>query len=148
MELGLSEMWTRFIVMGILLIIVELAIGVSDGFDVALVGTALIAGGLAGAVTGSVSIMLIVAFVICVLWVLVGRGYLQARLRIDEYATNADRALGSIGIVTESISVHEKGKVKIGDEIWLAEADEGIPEGAEIVVESISGVTLGVSKVK
>ena len=146
MELGLSEIWTRFIIVGILLIIFELSIGVSEAFDVALVGTALIAGGLVGAATGSVSIMLIVAFVICVLWVIVGRKYLQARLRIDEYTTNADRALGSIGIVTESISVHEKGKVKIGDEIWLAEAAEDIPEGVEIVVENISGVTLGVSK--
>lgn len=146
MELGLSEIWTRFIIVGILLIIFELSIGVSEAFDVALVGTALIAGGLVGAATGSVSIMLIVAFVICVLWVIVGRKYLQARLRIDEYMTNADRALGSIGIVTESISVHEKGKVKIGDEIWLAEAAEDIPEGTEIVVGRISGVTLGVSK--
>ena len=148
MELGLSEIWTRFIIVGILLIIFELSIGVSEAFDVALVGTALIAGGLVGAATGSVSIMLIVAFVICVLWVIVGRKYLQVRLRIDEYTSNADRALGSIGIVTESISVHEKGKVKIGDEIWLAEAAEDIPEGAEIVVENISGVTLGVSKVQ
>lgn len=146
MELGLSEIWTRFIIMGILLIIVELSIGVSGAFDVALVGTALIIGGLVGAATGSVSIMFVVAFVVCVLWVLVGRGYLQAHLRIDEYVTNADRALGSTGFVTESISAHEKGKVKVGYEIWLAQADEDIPEGVEIVVESISGVTLGVKK--
>src|SRR5665648_713729 len=103
MELGLSEIWTRFIIVGILLIIFELSIGVSGAFDVALVGTALIIGGLVGAATGSVSIMFVVAFVVCVLWVLVGRGYLQAHLRIDEYVTNADRTLGSTGIVTLSL---------------------------------------------
>src|SRR5665648_298049 len=146
MEFGISEIWTRFIIMGIMLIIIELSIGVSGAVDVALVGSALVIGGLGGAATGSVSIMLIVAFVVCVLWVLVGRGYLQTHLRIDEYVTNADRTLGSTGIVTESISAHKKGKVNVENEIWLAEADEDIPKGVEIVVEYISGVTLGVKK--
>jgi len=142
----MSEIWTRFIIMGILLIIIELSVGVSGAFDLALVGTALIAGGLAGAATGSVSVMFVVSFVVCILWIFVGRGYLQTHLRIDEYVTNADRALGSTGLVTESISAHEKGKVKVSDEIWLAQADEEIPVGAEIVVEKISGVTLDVKK--
>ena len=63
--------------------------------------------------------------------------------------TNADRVIGTEGVVTEPIdNLAATGAVKVGGVEWTARAvgDEPIPAGARVVVRSIDGVKLRVEK--
>ena len=60
-------------------------------------------------------------------------------------ATNADRLLGRMGLVTEDISnVEAKGAVNIDGQFWTARSLNGqpIPAGSRVVARSIQGVKL------
>ena len=66
-------------------------------------------------------------------------------------ATNADRLLGRVGIVTEDIdNVAAKGAVKFDGQFWTARSTDGalIPAGRRVVARSIQGVKLIVEEEK
>ena len=66
--------------------------------------------------------------------------------------TNADRVIGTHGVVTETIdNLHATGAVSAGGKTWTARAksDDSIIEvGREVRVEAISGVKLIVTAVQ
>lgn len=65
--------------------------------------------------------------------------------------TNADRVIGTLGIVTEKIDNMEgKGLVNLSGQVWTARStgEENIPEGAEVRVLRIEGVKVFVEMVK
>jgi len=69
---------------------------------------------------------------------------------IKAEATNADRNIGKIAVVTQEINNLEgTGQVKVAGNTWTARTvnDEIVPEGAEVTVKEISGVKLMVSPV-
>lgn len=74
------------------------------------------------------------------------RRFTHRLLPTEPVATNADRAVGELGIVTERISVPDgTGQVKVLGQVWSANA--GSPEdvleaGAEVRVLRIEGVRL------
>lgn len=61
-------------------------------------------------------------------------------------ATNAEALLGRDGVVRVAIPERGRGRVRVGGEDWAAMADEALPEGTPVVVESIEGVTLRVRR--
>lgn len=66
-------------------------------------------------------------------------------------STNADRYIGQQGIVLHTIDpVEGHGLVKVMGQIWSAISKDGTPieEGASVVVHSIAGVRLIVSRVE
>lgn len=60
--------------------------------------------------------------------------------------TNADRVIGMEAVVTEKITKHKSGEVKVDGKLWTALADEAIKEGEIVKVLDIDGVCLKVKK--
>jgi membrane protein implicated in regulation of membrane protease activity len=136
------------VIAGIICVIVELALGALTGFDLALVGASLAAGGGIGLLTGSVNIGMLSAAGAALLYFALFRNWLKSKLTVRDQASNVDAVLGKTGLVIKRIPPHDAGLVKVGAEEWRAElapGDEAAREvGATITVSSVEGVTLKV----
>lgn len=62
--------------------------------------------------------------------------------------TNSDRVVGMEGIVTEEITKHNVGEVKVDGKRWSAVSEKKISVGEEIIVDDIDGVKLKVHKLE
>ncbi len=136
------------VIVGILFVIVELALGALTGFDLALVGAALTVGGGFGLLAGSANIGMLSAAGAAILYFALFRSWLKSKLTVRDQASNVDAVLGKTGVVTKRIAPRDCGLVKVGAEEWraeLAQGDEAAREvGATITVDSVEGVTLKV----
>ena len=136
------------IILGIVCVIVELALGALTGFDLALVGGSLAVGGAIGLFTGSARIGLLSAGVLALIYLAIFRSWLKAKLTVQNRPTNVDAVVGKTGVVTKRIAARDPGMVKVGSEIWRAELagaeDAAKDAGATVRVESVEGVTLRV----
>jgi len=141
-------LWLVFVIVGLLLVLLELIVGVETGLDLVFIGSAFILGGLATWPFHSWLLTLIVTSIICIAYVALGRRYVHRWTVVKKARTNIDAIIGRHGIVLQSIARNVDGLVKVGNEQWRARAEEDIKEGDEIVVTSVSGVTLIVEKTK
>jgi len=135
-----------FVGIGLFMVLLELLLGVETGLDLVFLGSAFILGGLISWPTHSWLVALIVTSAICAAYVAVGRRYVHRWTAARKYQTNVDTIVGKTGIVTQSISPTADGRIKVGAEDWKARAEEAIPQGTEVVVTGVSGVTLTVKK--
>ncbi|MFC2015181.1 NfeD family protein [Chloroflexota bacterium] len=140
--------WLGFIIIGLLLILLELIVGVETGFDLVIIGSAFILGGLAAWPSHSWVLALIVTSLLCVIYVVLGRRYVHRWTEVKKVKTNIDAIIGREGIILKNIKKNFDGQVRVGNERWRARAEEDIQEGDEIVVTGISGSTLIVEKNK
>jgi membrane protein implicated in regulation of membrane protease activity len=141
-------LWLIFLIVGLLFILLELIVGVETGLDLVFIGSAFVLGGLATWPAYSWWLTVIVTSIICIAYVAVGRRYVHRWTQVKKAKTNIDAIIGKQGIVLQSIAKNIDGLVKVGNEQWRARAEEAITKGEEIVVTSISGVTLNVEKTK
>ena len=148
MEFSDLWLWLVFVVVGLILVLLELIVGVETGLDLVFIGSAFIIGGLATWPFHSWWLTLVVTSAICVVYVVLGRRYIHQWTAVKRVRTNIDTIIGQQGIVLKTISRNVDGLVKIGNEQWRARADQDIEQGEEIIVTSISGVTLIVNKVE
>ncbi len=134
------------IVAGAVLVLLEVALGGFAGFDLVLIGSSFVVGGALGLALGSAVWGFIIASALCVLYIVVGRRWVRARLRRPSLPTNTDALVGLRGIVTQPVSEHAPGQVRVRDEVWRARPAAGaagaLEAGAEVQVESVDGVTL------
>jgi len=144
---GLWVNWVLIIV-GIVCVIAELAMGAATGFDLALVGGSLAIGGGVGLLAGSEKTGLIAAGTLALLYFAILRNWLKAKATVKHHHSNVDALIGKIGVVTKRIALHEAGMVKVGTEVWRAELaageDSAKEPGVEICIQSVEGVTLKV----
>lgn len=63
-------------------------------------------------------------------------------------ATNLDRVIGKIGVVTEEITKLDPGEVKVDGKRWSAISTKKIKVGSKVEILSIDGVKLNVKEVK
>jgi membrane protein implicated in regulation of membrane protease activity len=143
-----SWVWAVFVVIGLVMVLLELIIGVQTGFDLVFIGSAFILGGLLTWSLHSWILTLIVTSVICLAYVVLGRRYVHGLTAVRKTNTNIDTIVGKKGIVLQKIAKNLDGRVKVGNEDWKAKATEDIEKCDEIVVSSVSGVTLIVEKTK
>jgi membrane protein implicated in regulation of membrane protease activity len=142
--------WVNWLLVigGVLCAAAELALGAITGFDLALVGASLAAGGAFGLFTNSWRAGLISAAVFALLYFALFRRWLKARLHVKEQSSNVDAVVGRSGVVTKRIAPADCGLVKVGSEEWraeLAKPDGTAKEiGANVQVVSVEGVTLRV----
>lgn len=61
--------------------------------------------------------------------------------------TNLDRVIGKEGLVTEKITKHNPGEVKVDGKRWTAISDKEIEEGKTVKIINIEGVKLKVEEV-
>ena len=76
---------------------------------------------------------------------------LARKMTKNKVPTNADRAIGEIGIVTEAIEpLQNKGQVKVMGQMWTAKSADGsvISEGTNVKIEAIEGAKVIVSLYK
>jgi len=129
-------------------VILELAMGALTGFDLALIGTSLAAGGAIGLFAGSSQVGMFAAGALAFVYIALFRRWLRARLTMKSTPSNVDAIVGKTGIVTKRIATAEAGRVKVDTEEWRAElagpeqAERAV--GASVKVEAVDGVTLKV----
>ncbi len=83
-----------------------------------------------------------------ILLMLTTRPILKKWIKPKEIKTNFDRVIGMTGIVTEEISNHTIGEVKVDGKRWSAISSKKIAVGDEIVIDDIDGVKLKVHKLE
>jgi membrane protein implicated in regulation of membrane protease activity len=136
------------VIAGVLAAAAELTLGAITGFDLALVGASLAAGGAIGLLTKSWHAGLISAAIFALLYFALFRRWLKAKLHVSDQATNVDAVVGKMGVVTKRIGQRDCGIVKVGSEEWRAElAQPSSPAreiGADVKIVSVEGVTLKV----
>jgi membrane protein implicated in regulation of membrane protease activity len=135
-----------FVIAGLLLVLAELLVGIQTGFDLVLIGSILIVSGFVGILLDNVVLMLILASVLSVLYIAVGRNKIRQRITTVTKKTNIDKLIGAGGVVVRSITPDTAGLVRVNDEDWRASAEEVLYEKDSIIVEGIEGVTLIVRK--
>lgn len=127
-------------------IIAELLLGVLTGFDLALLGVSLVAGGALGLLFGSTQVGLFSAGALALIYFVFLRKWVRSALSSPDRPSNVDAVVGRTGVVTVRIGLHEAGQVKVGDEVWravLAPESNGAREpGQPVTVQSVDGVTL------
>jgi membrane protein implicated in regulation of membrane protease activity len=131
-----------------LLVLVEVALGGFAGFDLVLIGSAFVIGGGAGLVLQNPAVGFVVASVLCVLYIGVGRRLVRRRMQARSLPSNADALIGQMGIVTQRLARHTPGQIRVRDETWraalAAEIEGPLETGAEVTVTAVDGVTLQV----
>lgn len=147
-EFADTWIWLIFVIIGLFLAILELIIGVETGYDLVIIGSAFVVGGLVTWPIHSWLAAIIVTSVISIAYVAVGRRYVHRWTAVKKERTNVDAIIGRRGIVLQSIARNVNGLVQIRNEKWRASAREDIEKGDEIVVTSIRGVTLIVESIK
>lgn len=77
------------------------------------------------------------------------RPIVQKKLVRNKIATNYERIIGQIGIVTKTITALEKGTIKVNGMEWTAAVKEDIvlEKGCNCEIEEIAGVTAYVKKI-
>ena len=145
--MGNSVNWL-LVILGVLCVIAELALGVMTGFDLALIGSSLVAGGVVGLFFGSADIGLLSTAILAFLYFALFRKWLRSKLHVKTQPSNVDAVIGRTGVVTKRVAPRDCGMVKIGSEEWRAELAQpdgaALELGAEIKVLSVEGVTLKV----
>jgi membrane protein implicated in regulation of membrane protease activity len=136
------------VIVGIVCVIIELALGALTGLDLALVGGSLAVGGGIGLLSGSAKIGLLAAGGLALVYLALFRNWLKIKLTVKDQHSNVDAVVGKTGVVTKRIAAREAGMVKVGSEIWRAEVAGGEEAardtGSVVTVIAVEGVTLKV----
>lgn len=132
------------IVGGILAVTIEILLGAPTGFDLLLIGIIVMVSGTAGMMFNSFSTAVIFITFLSFVYLFIGRKMIKNKLSIKTSLTNTEKLIGKKALVVKTIEKHLPGQVKIDGEIWRAEADKKIEKGIEVLVQSVSGVTLHV----
>ena len=77
------------------------------------------------------------------------RPIVKQKLNQKKIATNYERIIGQIAVVTKKITALDKGSVKINGMEWTAAVREDIvlEEGSKCIIEEIAGVTAYVKQI-
>ena len=90
-------------------------------------------------------IFVVLAFVLLIFT----RPVVKQKINQKKIATNYERIIGQIAVVTKKITALDKGSVKINGMEWTAAVKEDITleEGSKCIVEEIAGVTAYVKQI-
>lgn len=133
------------IIIGIGAIIVELLLGAATGFDLLILGVIFIISGTIGSITSSFTYSLVSITILSFLYLFIGRKMVKKSLSIATHKTNVDNLIGKTGFVIKKINKKTAGQVKVEGEVWRAVGSHEFDPGQEVVVQSVSGVTLKVN---
>lgn len=128
------------------MILGELVLGIQTGFDLLLIGSILVISGFVGILTGSELLMFLLAILLSVLYIAVGRKKIRQKLTHETKKTNIDKLIGATATVERDISPDSAGIVRVDDEKWRASAREVLYAGDIVTIDSIDGVTVFVHK--
>lgn len=94
-------------------------------------------------------IQLFIFVVMALVLLIFTRPVVQKKLAKKKIATNYERVIDKVAIVTKQITALEKGSIKINGMEWTAAVKEDVTleEGSKCVIEEIAGVTAYVKKI-
>lgn len=104
---------------------------------------------LAALINLSLAVQIVCFVIVSFMSMLIVRPMATRYLRGNVVATNADRFIGTIGVVTKQITREEWGEVKVGGSLWHAVLvdNDTIEEHEKVKVVAIEGAKLLVKKV-
>lgn len=125
---------------------------VGEALTVGLTFIWFAAGALGALITawlnGPIWLQVVIFLAISALALILVRPLTTRFLKTSHSPTNADRVIGKVAVVTETIdNVEGKGQVTVSGQPWSACSESGvvIPAGAEVKVLRIEGVRLYVT---
>ena len=94
-------------------------------------------------------VQLFIFVVLALILLIFTRPVVKKKLNQKKIATNYERIIGQIAVVTKKITMLEKGSVKIDGMEWTAAVKEDVvlEKGSKCVVEEIAGVTAYVKEI-
>ena len=92
---------------------------------------------------------LFIFVVVALVLLIFTRPFVKKKLNQKQIATNYERIIGQIAVVTKKISALDKGAVKINGMEWTAAVKEDIvlEKGSKCIIEEIAGVTAYVKEI-
>ena len=128
---------------GIILAILEVF---TPGFFIVGIGVSLAIAALPAALGLPFWVQLLVCGAMILIFFLLVRPLVMKIPHSDSKKTGTAALIGEEGIVVETITRIEGGRVKVGGEVWKAKSDETIEKDLLVVVTGVEGVTLNVRR--
>ena len=135
--------WLIWLSAGIILAILEVF---TPGFFIVGIGVSLAITALFSAMGLPFWVQLLVCGVMILIFFLLVRPLVMKIPHSDSKKTGTAALMGEEGIVVETITRIEGGRVKVGGEVWKAKSDETIEKDLLVVVTGVEGVTLNVRR--
>lgn len=145
-ESFMELLWWHWLVIGLLLVLSELA--TPGGFFVIFFGvSALIVGGLAAIeLAGPVSMQVLLFSVLSVLSLVLFRSRLLKAIQLEPQRPAVDELVGEVGILEGEIAPGQVGKIEVRGTVWQARntTDSTLATGRRCQVVRVSGLMLDV----
>ena len=135
--------WLIWLSAGIILAILEVF---TPGFFIVGIGVSLVITALPAALGLPFWVQLLVCGVMILIFFLLVRPLVMKIRHSDSKKTGTAALMGEEGIVVETITRIEGGRVKAGGEVWKAKSDETIEKDSLVIVTGVEGVTLNVRR--
>lgn len=135
--------WLIWLSAGIILAILEVF---TPGFFIVGIGVSLVITALPAALGLPFWVQLLVCGVMILIFFLLVRPLVMKIPHSDSKKTGTAALMGEEGIVVETITRIEGGRVKVGGEVWKAKSDETIEKDSLVIVTGVEGVTLNVRR--
>ncbi len=135
--------WLIWLSAGIILAILEVF---TPGFFIVGIGVSLAITAIPAAFGLPFWVQLLVCGVMILIFFLLVRPLVMKIPHSDSKKTGTAALMGEEGIVVETITRIEGGRVKVGGEVWKAKSDETIEKDSLVIVTGVEGVTLNVRR--
>lgn len=135
--------WLIWLSAGIILAILEVF---TPGFFIVGIGVSMAITALFSAMGLPFWVQLLVCGVMILIFFLLVRPLVMKIPHSDGKKTGTAALMGEEGIVVETITRIEGGRVKVGGEVWKAKSDETIEKDSLVIVTGVEGVTLNVRR--
>lgn len=136
---------TKWVILGVLLLIVEVVTGTT--YILWPAAAALIVGVLVYLLPFGWEMQFLLFFILSTVLLIVGHTHIRPKMKGGEPSDLNDRARSMIGMRVKAIADFEtgRGRVQVGDTQWRAAMNEGDAKaGDELRVVSVKGTTLTV----
>ena len=135
--------WLIWLSAGIILAILEVF---TPGFFIVGIGVSMAITALPTALGLPFWVQLLVCGAMILIFFLLVRPLVMKIPHSDSKKTGTAALMGEEGIVVETITRIEGGRVKVGGEVWKAKSDETIEKDSLVIVTGVEGVTLNVRR--
>ena len=95
------------------------------------------------------SVQLFIFVVLALVLLIFTRPFVKKKLNQKKIATNYERVIGQVAVVTKEITSLDKGSIKINGMEWTAatKGEASLEEGSKCIIEEIAGVTAYVKEI-
>lgn len=135
------------IIIGGLFIFTELIVGVETGFDLLLLGTSLLIGGVVGFYTSD-QVAAVTAGVLSLSYVVFGRKYIKNKMHTVTHTSNVDTLIGKTVVISKWDPNSKVGSTNLNGESWRVVSHDELFINQEAVIQNVEGVSLVVKGLK